>query len=92
MLIQCTSESNLLKPIVLEKEKQSKQDYYIHSIFNAFFNNSKTSTFQQLCKNHLLTSIDFLSYAKKNKKIVPNKFKQLTLPPTTKPTLVFDLD
>ena len=92
MLVQCTSESNLIKPILFEKDKKTKQDYYIHCLINAFFNSSKPSSFQQICKNHLLTSIDFLSYIKKNKKIIPTRVKSLSLPSPTKPTIVFDLD
>lgn len=92
MLVQCTSEANLVKPVLFEKDKKIKQDYYIHSLINAFFNSSKPSSFQQICKNHLLTSIDFLVYIKKNKKIIPNKVKSLNLSFPTKPTIVFDLD
>ena len=75
-----------------EKDRKTKQDYYIHCIINAFFNTGKASSFQQITKNHLQTSIDFLSFVKKNKRIIPSKCRTINIPNSIRPTLVFDLD
>ena len=91
ILVQCTSEANLIKPTIFIENKQNLLDYYTHTIHTAFFS-SKSSTFLQLARNHLLTSIEFLSFAKKNKKIIPAKVKPSSIPLSNRPTIVFDLD
>lgn len=55
MLIHCTSDSNLLKNINLQDKKYIK-GYYKSAVYNAF-HSSKATSFYQICKNHLITSI-----------------------------------
>lgn len=66
--------------------------YYSSTIYNAFYA-TKVSSFHQICKSHLASSIDFLTYARKTKNFMPKKCeKSVTLPPTTRKTVIFDLD
>ncbi|MFM7856285.1 MAG: NIF family HAD-type phosphatase, partial [Flammeovirgaceae bacterium] len=56
------------------------------------FSNPKPSSFDQLCKNHLITSIDILHFIKNNQKPMPPAPQKRRLPLPTKPSLIFDLD
>ena len=88
-LIQCTSEANLLKPKAIRQTKAPR--YYIDALITAF-SNSKPTSFDQLCKNHLVTSLDILNYIKGSGKPLPPCPVPRKLPPTSKPTIIFDLD
>ena len=89
MLSQCTSDPNLMKGF---KSPTTCKGYYIETIFNAFFS-TKVSSFHQICKSHVATSIDFLTYAKKTKNFMPKKCEDsVVLSPTCKKTVIFDLD
>lgn len=90
MLIHCTSDSNLLKNINLQ-DKRSIKGYYKSAIYNAF-HSSKTTSFHQICKNHLITSIQFLTYVKKNRHIIPSTIQRASLPHSNRKTIIFDLD
>lgn len=92
-LIQCTSEANIFKfkDLQPEREQSLSQKYYITALINAF-SNPKPTSFDQLCKNHLTTSIDILAYIKSNIKRLPSNAASKPLPPTHKSTIIFDLD
>jgi CTD small phosphatase-like protein 2 len=62
----------------------------VSSIISAFCDKIKTS-FTQLCKTHLITSLQLfntLKNAQKPNKLLPEK----KLSPTNKKTIIFDLD
>lgn len=56
------------------------------------FSSSKPSSFDQLCKNHLIASIDILHFIKNANRPMPPAPQKKRLPLATKPTLIFDLD
>lgn len=67
--------------------------YYISAILSAFESKNLTS-FDNLCRNHLSTSLDILTYVKNAKKEAPAQFRCKPLPPVknNRQTIVFDLD
>lgn len=56
------------------------------------YSNSKPTSFDQLCKNHLVASLDILNFIKSSNKPLPPHPIAKKLPPALKPTLIFDLD
>jgi len=91
MLSHCTSDTNLFKPHKLTKEIKNTQKYYINALFNAF-SATKPTSFEQLCKSHLNSSVEILNFIKNaNKPLPPMPIKKI-LPQTQKMTLIFDLD
>jgi CTD small phosphatase-like protein 2 len=91
-LTHCSSDANLFKPHKFSKTKKAPQQrYYIDAVINAFSASEPTS-FDQLCKTHLNASIDILQYIKSGNKPMPSMGNLRHLPPTKKPTLIFDLD
>ncbi len=56
VLTHCVSDANLFKPHKYNKEVKPTQRYYIDSVINAF-TASKPTSFDQLCKNHLIASL-----------------------------------
>ena len=81
-LLHSTSEANLYKPQnkLFENQKPSKNLYYVSAILSAF--ESKTLTpFENLCRNHMTTSLDILTYVKNAKKQPPATFTRKPLPP-----------
>lgn len=91
MLTHCVSDANLFKPHKFSKESKKSQKYYVDAIINSFSTNKPTS-FDQLCKNHLIASIDILQFIKNSNKMMPQAPNAKPLPPAKKPTLIFDLD
>ena len=91
MLTHCSSDAHLFKPHKYNKEVKPIQRYYVDPILNAITTSNPTS-FDQLCKNHLSTSIDILHFIKNANKSLPQLTNIKPLPPTRKPTLIFDLD
>jgi len=91
MLTHCASDANLFKPHKYAAQKKNGQRFYIDTVINAYSNNNPTS-FDQICRNHLTTSIDILQYIKNSKKQPPSVVNAKPLPATRKPTLIFDLD
>lgn len=85
--IQCSSYSTLS---FMSKMKSSSHKYYVSSIVSAFCDKIKT-TFTQLCKTHLVNSLQLLSTLKKAERI-PNLGIEKKLPPTNRKTIIFDLD
>ena len=73
------------------KDTKSSNKYYISALINAY-SNPKPTSFDQLCKNHLVASLDILHFIKNSNKPLPNHPIAKKLPPTHKPTLIFDLD
>jgi hypothetical protein len=65
--------------------------YYVSAVLNAF-SNQKPTSFDNLCKNHLTTSIDILQYIKNSNKQPPVSVQRKPLPKTHKQTIIFDLD
>jgi hypothetical protein len=65
--------------------------YYISALFNAY-SNPKPTSFDQLCRNHLVASLDILHFIKNNNKPHPPQPVPRKLPLAHKPTLIFDLD
>ena len=92
MLTHCASDANMFKPHKYTKEKKViQQRYYIDAIINAH-STSNPTTFDQLCRTHLTASVDILTYIKNANKPMPSLGNLRHLPPTKKPTLIFDLD
>ena len=92
MMTHCSSDANLFKPHKFSaKEKKTQQRYYIDPVLNAY-STSNPTCFDQLCKTHLTASIDILQYIKTMNKPLPPLGNLRHLPPTSKPTLIFDLD
>lgn len=89
-LTQCTSQANLFK-IPKSKQNTKSNKYYISALIAAYANPKPTS-FDQLCRNHLVASLDILHYIKNTNKPLPPMPNPKKLPPSSKPTLVFDLD
>lgn len=89
-LLQCTSEANLFKVPKIKDTKVANK-YYISALINAYANPKPTS-FDQLCRNHLVASLDILHFIKNSNKPLPPIPLPKKLPPTQKPTLIFDLD
>ena len=91
MLTHCASDANLFKPHKYTGQKKNAQRFYIDAVINAYSTNNPTS-FDQLCKTHLTTSIDILQYIKNSSKKPPSVINAKPLPASKKPTLIFDLD
>lgn len=83
-----SSESNLLS--IKQPIKSSSHKYYVSTVVGAF-NSRANTTFMQICKTHLVTSLQLLKLLKNSEK--PTDLKPVRqLKPTTKNTIVFDLD
>ena len=92
MLTHCSSDANLFKPHKFSnKQKKVGQRFYIDAVINAFSTDNPTS-FDQLCKTHMNTSIDILQYIRNANKPMPPIPTPRRLASTKKPTLIFDLD
>lgn len=92
MLTHCASDAKLFKPHKQTYQKKTTQKYYIDAIINAYSTTNPTS-FDQLCKTHMTTSIDILQYIKNSNKKPPSVVNAKPLPAASKkPTLIFDLD
>ena len=91
MLTHCTSDANLFKPHKITKDVKPTQKYYISALFNAY-SSPKPTSFDQLCKTHLTASMEILQFIKNANKPLPPVPIRKVLPPTTKLTLIFDLD
>jgi hypothetical protein len=89
-LLQCTSESNLFKPPKSSKEMKVNK-YYIGSLLAAH-STPKPTSFDQLCRNHLVASLDILHFIKNANRPLPPHPTPRSLPPSPKPTIIFDLD
>lgn len=84
-----SSESNLLM-VKQSIKPNSKHKYYVSTIINAF-NSKANTTFFQICKSHLTTSLQLLKALKSTDKPEEvNSIRELT--PTNKNTIIFDLD
>lgn len=72
---------------------QNKNLYYVSTIINAFESKNLTS-FENLARNHLSTSLDILTYIKNSKKQLPINYNCKSLPSLkdNKHTIIFDLD
>ena len=85
--LQCSSSTNLG---FVTKLKSQGHKYYVSRIVSAFCDKVKTS-FTNLCRTHLMNSLQLLNSLKSVEK--PEKVKPLfQLPPTNRKTIVFDLD
>lgn len=66
--------------------------YYISNLINAFTTNNPSS-FQDLCRTHLSSSIDFMNFIEKgNKRMMIPAPNPISLPFTSRQTIIFDLD
>lgn len=65
--------------------------YYISALINAF-SVGKPTSFDQLCKTHLIASLDILHFIKNANRPMPPTPIAKSLPLINKPTLIFDLD
>lgn len=91
MLTHCVSDANIFKPHKYNKEVKPTQRYYVDAVINSFCT-SKPTSFDQLSKNHLITSMDILQFIKNSNKPMPQAPNARSLPTAKKPTLIFDLD
>ena len=84
----CSSESNLLS--VKQPLKMMNHKYYISTVLGAF-NSRANTTFMQICKTHLTTSLQLLKTLKNvERPLVVKPVREL--PPTNRNTIIFDLD
>ena len=90
--LNCVSSSSNLLMSVKVKEDKSKHIYYLSNVISSF-NTDKPSSFEQLCRSHLTTSLDFMKFVhKKNKKLLVPAPTPQKLPYPTRQTIIFDLD
>lgn len=89
-LIQCSSQTNLFSSA--RHFKPSSNKYYVSPILSAYLDKSSNTSFTQLCRNHLLTSLQLFRCVKsieKPRDVQPSK----QLKKSSKlNTLIFDLD
>ena len=98
-LSHSNSEKSLYKPqnkLVAQSNNSKTQDknrYYVSAIIEAHETN-KPSSFDNLCRNHMTTSLEILTYIKTVKKQPPTKVNTKPLPAIKnhKNTIIFDLD
>ena len=84
----CSSERNLLS--TKQPLKFNSHKYYISTVMGAF-NSRANTTFMQLCKTHLATSLHLLKTLKTSYK--PSDVQPIrSLKPTKRNTIIFDLD
>lgn len=90
-LLQCSSQTNLFST-ASRQIKPLANKYYISSILPAFLDKGNNTSFVQLCRNHLCTSLQLFKYTKAIER--PKDVKPIRqLPKSNKlNTIVFDLD
>src|ERR1700733_8973734 len=82
------SSSNFYSNRMLTRSAAHK--YYVSTVVSAYFEKTNTS-FTQLCKNHLFTSLQLLKNTKNIER--PRELPAFCkLPKTNRNTIVFDLD
>lgn len=86
---------SLRQTLAGEKTVLIERQYYVSSVLAAM-NNKRPSSFDQICSQHLHASYEFLSYAKREKLLIPSKpIKSIQLSknsPLKRHTIIFDLD